>query len=174
MISSNVRIEMKYLFYIFFFIFFSCESSTEPDEQVNKLFLSAEKTSISVGEQNTIFLKVQNLPKSIFALSLQFDYDNSILKLSETATVTNGDFFNQDAILFAKENNSTVHCSISQIKGDDLVTGTGTICSFVFEGKSTGSSVMQIDKTTVHFYDSEGDEISISDLKFQAASVSVN
>jgi len=164
---------MKYLSFIFLVIFLSCESSTEPDPAASKLYISAANTTMAVGEQNTISLKVQNLSESIFAISLKIEFDNTVLEYSNPPVISSGDFFTQSAISFAQQNNAQIHMSVSQIKGQEQVSGSGTICTFNMDAESTGSSILKIVNNEIHFYDSSGEEISVSDLKYEATTINV-
>ncbi len=163
---------MKYLAIILsIVIFFGCETSTDPEQPIHKLYLSPGSTTISVGEQTEISLKVQNISDPVFGMSLQLDYDNTVLAFSDSLAV--GEFFGQNAVVFVKEENSKIYLTFSKIQGEIPASGSGNICTLTFSGSSAGYSEIQLSQNIFNFYNSAGETISMTDLTYSGTAITV-
>jgi len=166
---------MKYIVFILCLILISgCSNdSTEPEEQQPVLFFSESSTTITVGEQTNLSLEIEDFTESVFGVSFQVQYDSSIISFNESSGLSSGDFFGQDAIIFVKDNNSNIHITISQIQGQNVVSGSGVFNTFTFNGKSFGNCTIQITPEDLHFYDINGNIIELQDLEFKSAIINV-
>ena len=166
---------MKKLIIIFIsIVFYTCSSSSDPNDKTQKIYLSPASSDISVTGQVDLNLMVENFQQSVFGLSLQIEYNNSVLAFSDSSGVTFGSLFGQSAINFVNNNGSTIHISISQIRGQNAVSGSGTICTLTFEATGQGSSNVEISPADLYFYNFAGDNISMSELVVESASINVN
>jgi len=165
---------MKYfVLFLFMFIIFSCDSNTEPETEVQKMYLSASNTSISVGVQTEIILKILNIPEPVFGISLQLEYDNSIINFSESNGLTVEDFFGLNVVSFVKDENSKLYLTFSKIQGESLASGSGDICKLTFTGISAGSSSIQFLPYEIYYYNSVGELITISGLEYEGVTIEV-
>ena len=166
---------MKYLAIILsIVILFGCETSTDPEQPIPKMYLSPGSVTISVGEQSEIALKILNIPESVFGMSLQLDYDNTVLAFSDSLGLSVGEFFGQNAVVvFVKEENSKIYLTFSKIQSENPASGSGTICTLTFTGISAGSSVIQLAQNIFNFYDSAGETITMSDLTYVGTAITV-
>jgi hypothetical protein len=81
--------------------------------------------------------------------------------------------FNQSAISFAQKNNSTIHLSVSQINGETSASGSGTVGTLTFRAQSQGSSPISIQTDELKFYNANGNEINITGLEIESATIFV-
>lgn len=165
---------MKYNLLISSIIFlFSCQESIDPQPADPIIFLSPNNNSITIGEQKEISLQIQNFSKSIFGISLQIDYDNSVVTFNDAVDMVVGDFFDLNAISFVRNNDSRIHLSFTQIQGQNEVNGSGVLCKLTFKGNSAGVSTIQLLQSKLFFYDVAGNKIDISNLKYDDATINV-
>ena len=165
---------MRYLAIILSIVFFfGCETSTDPEQPIHKMYLSPGSATISVGGQSEISLKIQNIPDPVFGMSLQLDYNNTILVFSDSLGLSEGEFFGQNVVVFVKEENSKIYLTFSKIQNESLASGSGTICTLTFTGISAGSSVIQLTQNIFTFYDSAGETITMSDLTYVGTAITV-
>ena len=165
---------MKKLFILIISIlFYTCTISSDPNEADPNISLSPATSELSVGGQSSLSLMIQDNQKAIFGISLQIDYNNSVLNFSDSTGFATGDLFDQNAVKFVRKNGSTIHLSISQLNGQNSASGSGTICNLTFNAATLGNSNVEIKQNDLLFYDSKGDEITIPNLKIESASISV-
>ena len=139
-----------------------------------KILFSPPHLSLTIGAQKQLNLNLQNLDPSIFALSLQIAYNDSFLAFDDALGADKGDFFDPEAILFVKQDSSIIHLTLTQIQGRGEVQGSGVLGVFTFTGKATGSSAISMLAGETHFFNAGGSEITIPDLEFEAAEITVN
>jgi hypothetical protein len=163
----------RIIFILVMILLFYCEKSTEPKQNNPKLYLSPDDVTISVGAQSTIDLIIQDCPESFFGLSLQIEYNNSIVSFDDSLGLSTGDFFDSNAIVFVKENSNKIHLTITQIQGQNQVNGSGIVCTITFTGLLVGSSSIQLMENEIHFYNSVGNEIEIPRLMYQHSKINV-
>jgi len=84
-----------------------------------------------------------------------------------------GTMFDQSAVSFVQRNGSTIHLSMSQLNGQISTSGSGTIGTLTFHANAIGNSVIGILQDELYFYDSNGANITIDDLKIESASINV-
>jgi hypothetical protein len=151
------------------------ESPTEPIQASGSLLLfSPEESTISVGDEITLQFIVRNLPDSIFALSAQIRYSDSLLSFINIAEPESDDFFGSNAVQFVYDTLSVLHLTISRIHGQSEVSGSGTICTFQLIGKAIGNCVVEVLTEQFEFFDLGGNVIEISELDTKSAIIRVD
>jgi hypothetical protein len=151
------------------------ENATEPLQNSGKvLSFSPDDVSLSIGDQISLQLIARNLSDSIFAISAQISYNDLVLSFSGMTETATGDFFGSDAIQFTQDTLSVLHLSISRIQGQPEVSGSGTICTLRFTGKTSGSSLIELLPDQLEFYNDEGHRIEMPELEKVPAAIHVN
>jgi hypothetical protein len=163
----------KLIILIVSIIFYTCSTSSDPNEADPTISLSPAASEVSVNGQSTLSLMIQDNQKSFFGISLQVDFNNSVLNFSDSTGFTPGDLFDQNAVNFVRKNGSTIHLSMSQLNGQSSANGSGKICTLTFSAAALGNSIVEINQNDLLFYDSNGNEITIPNLKIGSASVTV-
>jgi len=165
---------MKYLAIILsIVIFLGCNKNTEPEQLEYKMYISSGNSTIAIGEQSEITLQILNIPQPVFGMSLQLDYDSSIIGINDSLGFSNGDFFGQNAIAFAKEEESKIYLSFSKVQGESPASGSGKICTITFTGITAGSSLVQFLYGEINYYDSAGEIIPMSNLNYESIEIIV-
>jgi hypothetical protein len=165
---------MKKLFILLIsLIFYTCSTSSDPNDNATKLYISPATSEISLSGENSLSLIIQDSQNSIFGISLQIGYNDSVLSFLDSTGFSSGDFFDQNAVSFVRNNGSTIHLSFSQLKGQNSKSGSGSICNLTFHASALGNSNIEINKNNLYFYDCMGDEITISNLNVESALIIV-
>jgi hypothetical protein len=150
------------------------KNSSEPTPVVSKLILTTDNSNINTGQSSILTMKLENITEPIFALSLRLTYDNSIISFSDSSGFEAGQYLGSDILSFVRVNNSTIHLSISKLQGQNGSSGSGIVCLLHFYGISSGTSDLQIAIENLHFYDSEGALLDLSNLEIGSARIQVN
>ena len=148
-----------------------CDDNTDNDCAL--INLTPHDTTIGVNETVDVEMDFKGLSDSIFAISMQVIYDNSILSFDDSTGYNLGDFFD-DVISFINEDSSSIYFSITLMQGATMVDGSGKIISFEFQGIAPGSSEIEVLSSDTQFYDAQGNEVSISNLEFSSSEINVN
>lgn len=148
-----------------------CDDNTDNDCAL--INLTPHDTTIGVNETVGVEMDFTGLSDSIFAVSMEINYDSTILSFDDTAVYSIGDFFGDEIIYLIYENNSSIYFSISIQQGNTMVDGSGSIVSFEFFGLSPGTSVIEILPSNLKFFDSTGNEIIISNLESTTSIITV-
>jgi len=130
--------------------------------------------SVSVGGSVSLTLNMQDFIDSVFAATMQITYDSSVVAFDDSTGFLLGEFFGSEMIVFVQSENSVIHLAISLFQGVQPVTGSGTVGSLIFTGISPGSSTIQIPASSLHLYDSNGNEVNIEDLATESATITVS
>jgi hypothetical protein len=117
---------------------------------------------------------MQDFIDSVFAATMQITYDSSVVAFDDSTGFLLGEFFGSEMIVFVQSENSVIHLAISLFQGVQPVTGSGTVGSLIFTGISPGSSTIQIPASSLHLYDSNGNEVNIEDLVTESATITVS
>lgn len=155
-------------------IFYTCSSSSDPNDKSQRIYLSPASSDVSVSGQVDLNLMIENFQQTIFGLSLQVDYNNSLLSFSDSSGISFGGLFGQSTVKFVSSNGNTIYISVSQIRGQSSVSGSGTICTISFQASAPGASNVEISPSDLHFYDFAGNDISISELEISSAAININ
>ena len=162
----------KIIFLVLPILYLACANSTEPDPEP-KIFLSPASANVTVGNTIDLNIVVEENQTSFFAVSMQITYNNTLLNFDDNNGFNRGSLFDQSAIVFAQNNGSVIHLSVSQVKGQTSTSGSGVIGTLRFSATSSGNSPIRINQDELIFYNSQGNEINIPDLEIKAASISV-
>lgn len=144
-----------------------------PDNDCALISFSPENQNISINESISLDLELQGLSDSIFAVSMEINYNDSILIFNDSTGFNIGEFFGDEIIYLIYENNTSIYFSISIQQGNTMVDGSGSIVSFEFFGLSPGTSVIEILPSNLKFFDSTGNEIIISNLESTTSIITV-
>jgi len=150
----------------------ACSTSTDSDNNP-KIYLSPASANVSISEQTSLEIIIEDNQKSFFGISMQLSYDNTKLGFVDSTGFVAGAMFDQSAISFAKKNGSKIHLSLTQLNGQASTSGSGTIGTLTFQATATGNSVIDFLEDDLIFYDSNGSEIKISDLNVESAAITV-
>ena len=150
----------------------SCEEevSTTP---APVLSLSSSFSSITVGDSTTLSIELADMEISVSGVSMQISYDTSVVEV-DIDTTRKGTYFGNNAIFLFETVNDTVHFSIFEIEGDNMVSGTGKICEFEIIGLNVGSSTFTIVSEELYFIDKNGNEIVNTDLEIRDLTITVS
>jgi hypothetical protein len=141
------------------------------EQQTPQLYFSPVNASVVVGQDTSISLMVKDISPAIFGISMEISFDSTIVSFSDSLGFEVGTMFGTDAIQFVRQENSIIHLSITEIQGQNSVSGSGTIGTLKFGGHSVGSSEILVVPDKLHFYDSNGREITISECEIGDATV---
>jgi hypothetical protein len=168
---------MKYLILIILLMFvFACEkNSTGPEESEEFDFhiqLLTSQTEISLGDDVQIDVRIEECTEPIFAVSLQLEFDNTILNFTESQNES--EFFGDNCIIFVHETDGIVYTSASLIQDDEKVSGSGSLFSLTFTSVATGTSELNILLNEIKVYDEEGNYIEIDNIQTENIQINVN
>lgn len=105
--------------------------------------------------------------------SLRVAYDAAVVSFNESTGFAVGDFFGTDIVTFVKDESSMIHLTITMTQGQNAVVGSGDLGLLTFTGKSPGSTDMELLPSELHFYDSQGTGVTVTDLEIESATISV-
>ena len=170
MIKSGIYLNLRIAVLFICLLIVSCEE--ELDDSVSGAFkLDPEFQTISMITEASISLDVQNLSQPIFAMTMQVNYNSSILLY--TGFDDGGFFGSQNVVLVHAEQDSRLYIAVSIQQGNSEVDGSGSIGTFTFDGLDAGTSEIDISLTDLHFFDSGGNEISVGDFEIVPAMITV-
>ena len=129
--------------------------------------------SINIGESAVLVIEIDELSDPIFAISMEINYQTSILAFDDSSGFVAGDFFGVDHIVFITEESSIIYLTVTLLQGEELIHGSGSIGNFTFTGLTAGTSNIQIPIHGLHFFDDSGNEIFPNDLVIEPAVITV-
>ena len=129
--------------------------------------------SINIGESAVLVIEIDELSDPIFAISMEINYQTSILAFDDSSGFVAGDFFGADHIVFITEESSIIYLTVTLLQGEELIHGSGSIGNFTFTGLTAGTSNIQIPIHGLHFFDDSGNEIFPNDLVIEPAVITV-
>ena len=168
MIKSGIYLNLRIAILFICLLIISCDEETD-DSLAFKL--DPEFQTISINGEASISLDVQNLSQPIFAMTMQVNYNSSILLY--TGFDDGGFFGSQNVVLVQAEQDSLLYIAVSIQQGNSEVDGSGSIGTFTFDGLDAGTSEIDISLTDLHFFDSDGNEISVGDFEIAPAIITV-
>ena len=140
--------------------------SLSPDSLSINLDINIE----SVGE---LTLELEGLDDPIFGISLRIAYDSNYVSFNGATEYEDGYLFGAEAVTFINDISPVIHIATTLTSGES-VSGSGTLYTLEFEGKSQGSHIVEILPDFLFFYDSSGSEITIPNLAIESAMVNVD
>ena len=170
MIKSGIYLNLRIAILFICLLIISCDEESD-DSLAFKL--DPEFQTISINNEASISLDVQNLSQPIFAISMQVNYSSSILSFNDLTGFSVGGFFGSQNVVFVEEENSIIYIAMSIQQGNSEVDGSGTIVTLTFKGSSTGTSEIELSLSDLHFFDSGGNEISVGDFEIVPAMITV-
>ena len=152
----------------------SCgDETTNPEETVPTLALDPDALSIDVGQEGGLTIQIEDFDVSIFGFSMRIAYDSTNVSFKKSAVFAEGDFFGSDIVAFVEEESALIYLTITLHQGQQEVSGSGDLGELMFVGKSSGSGTVEIISSELIFYDSAGNEVTISGLEIVNATVTV-
>ena len=151
----------------------SCEDD-EPTNPPPTLLLSSSSSSITVGGSTSISVELADLETFVFGVSMQISYDTSVVEVDTTSGFVQGTYFGTNAISLFETVDDKVHFSITEVQGDDMVSGTGKICEFEINGLNVGTSTFTIVTDELYFIDKNGNEMVVTDLEIRDLTITVS
>ena len=170
MIKSGIYLNLRIAVLFICLLIISCDEESY-DSLAFKL--DPEFQTISINNEASISLDVQNLSQPIFAMSMQVNYSSSVLSFNDLTGFSDGGFFGNQNVVFVNEDNSIIYIAMSIQQGNSEIDGSGTICTLTFKGNATGSSEIYISLSDLHFFDSDGNEISVGEFEIETAMITV-
>jgi len=170
MIKSGIYLNLRIAVLFICLLIISCDEETD-DSLAFKL--DPEFQTISINNEASISLNVQNLTQPIFAMTMQVNYSSSILSFNDLTGFSVGGFFGSQNVVFVEEENSIIYIAMTIQQGNSEVDGSGTIVTLTFKGSSTGTSEIELSLSDLHFFDSGGNEISVGDFEIVPAMITV-
>ena len=165
----------KLLILIVSIIFFTCSNSSDPDPDPT-IYLSPSSSNISIGGQTDLNIVIEDNDKSVFGISMQIVFENSSLGFTDSSGFSAGAMFDQNAISFVQSNGSIIHLSLTKVNDPFInveLSSSGKVGTLTFQANVAGNSIVSILGDELYFYDSNGEEITISDLSIESASINV-
>ncbi len=145
----------------------------DPTNDCALIHLTPISQSIMVGESAVVTIEIDELSDPIFAISMEINYQTSILAFDDSSGFVVGDFFGADHIVFITEESSIIYLTITLLQGEELIHGSGSIGNFTFTGLAVGTSNIQIPIDRLHFFNDSGNEIFPNDLVLEPALINI-
>jgi len=139
---------------------------------ISTLLLTPESISITTNTVGELNLQIEDLEIAIFGISLRIGYDLTSVSFTGATEFGEGFFFGSETITFIKDTSSAIHIATTLTSGE-AVSGSGTLYTLEFEGKSQGSHPVEILPEFLFFYDESGSEITIPNLTIKSATINV-
>lgn len=149
------------------------ESSPGPVIDPVQIEIVADQNSVAVNSVIEMALTVENISIPIFGMSCQIGYDGDFLSFNDSTGADAGELFGINSLLFARNEDSTIHLSITLIQGAREISGSGTLCKLRFTGVSAGQSPIEIAGDDLHFFDVYGNEIEFGSVDIENFTVAV-
>ncbi|MDZ7796527.1 MAG: cohesin domain-containing protein [Candidatus Marinimicrobia bacterium] len=144
---------------------FSGGTPTVSMSNLDSTFVSGETIGITVN--------VEDMKRSIFAMSLRIIYDSEYVGFDDNQSDWIGSIWSDGAIGILKDENSTVYISITEIAGSNVFKPYGTVLSLDFTLKQSGSTQIDFIDDQIFFYDKNGTEINLSDINVEGLSITI-
>ena len=173
MIKSGIYLNPRIAILFICLLMINCGELTEELDDSLAFKLEPEFQTISMNNEASISLNVQNLTQPIFAMTMQVNYSSSILSFNDLTGFSVGGFFGSQNVVFVVEENSIIYIAMSIQQGNSEVDGSGTIVTLTFKGSSTGTSEIELSLSDLHFFDSAGNEMSVGDFEIVPAMITV-
>jgi hypothetical protein len=145
----------------------------DPANDCALIHLTPISQSIMVGESAIVTIEIDELSDPIFSISMEINYQTSILAFDDSSGFVVGDFFGADHIVFITEESSIIYLTITLLQGEELIHGSGSIGNLTFTGLAAGTCNIQIPIDGLHFFDDSGNEIFPNDLFIEHAVITV-
>ena len=129
--------------------------------------------SVGIDSEASLSIELQRLKEPIFGITMQVNYDSSILSFNDSTGFIAGEYFDNQEIVFVNGEVSSIYMGFSIQQGGIEVSGSGTLCTLIFTGESAGTSEIAISLSNIHYFDSNGNEISIGDFELVPAIITV-
>ena len=159
---------MKHTFIIVIILslILACEKdSTGPEETVPGISLAVPNSEIEVGQKTNVKVNLDLKGHSIFGVSMGINYLPYLVTFDDPTDFMPGDYFGGKEISFIKKYENSIHLTFSLTQGQAKVNGVGNLAVFRFTGANKGLGYIEIIPEQLHFYDTDGSEITIPDIK---------
>jgi Cohesin domain len=166
---------MKKIIYLVLLLLLSgcADETNKSDEFSLHVRLQPEDVSINQGDAIWVEIMIEECTQPIFGISMQVEYDEDLLSFADSTSVMTGDFFGDNGITFAGEENGVIHLTMSLVQGDTLLDGNGTLCSLRFNAVNVGEAAINLLSEEISVYDAEGNLLEIEFLETANTIISV-
>jgi len=151
----------------------SSSSSTQPEETAPTISLKPEDVQLTEGQTTAIRLQLDLLDQAVFGISLRIDYLPVLVAFDESSDFILGSYFGNNAVSFVKSEGNSIYLTFSRIQGQEPVSGAGTVCTLSFTAQGKGMGYIEIPESEIHFYNSDGNAISISSLVIEETEIKI-
>ena len=155
----------------------SCEDdepATPPPTPPPTLLLSSSFSSITVGDSKALSIELADMETSVFGVSMLISYNTTVVEVDTNNSFEQGAYFGTNAIYLFERVEDEIHFSITEVWGDDMVSGTGKLCDFEVKGLTPGTSIFTIIPDEIYFIDTNGEEVVITDLEVGDLTITVS
>jgi hypothetical protein len=150
------------------------DSPTQPPETHAGLSFSPGEAAVAVGGALALSLAIGEQADSLFAVSLQLHFADSLLAFADFAGIEAGNFLGTDAVVFAQDSGGVLHVAVSRVQGQTPVSGSGTLCTLHFRGRAPGLCALKILPAELHYYTATGADLPTGQADTVRATVRVN
>lgn len=127
--------------------------------------LSPDVVNIGIGGNGEVRVLIENIPRPLFAISFQLEYNSDVVVFDDSLGVEKGDYFSRDAMLFVRSDGSRIRLTLTTVQGSAIPTTSGWLCSLKFNAHSRGRSPLRLPLDELRFYDSEGEIIRFEGME---------
>lgn len=150
------------------------KKSSEPTPPNPQLSFAPSTIGISNGYSSQVRLRIDNFSQSIFGASFRIDFNDSKISVADSLATDIESIFGENSISFIRTDGSVIRLSLTRIQGDNAFCGSGTICGLNLTGIGTGICSLIIRPAESHFYDIDGNVVTINNLAISPAVITVN
>ena len=151
----------------------SCGKEPSRSKPEPTLSFIPQTLSINTGQQGEFTIQIEDIDSPVFGISMRIVYDSSIVSFSDLTGFAAGNFFGADFIDFVREEGSIIHLTLTLTQGQEEESGSGGLGVLTLIGKSSGTSTVDITSSDLYFYNSNGNEVIVPDLKIENAIIAV-
>ncbi|MCB9367433.1 MAG: hypothetical protein H6508_09670 [Calditrichaeota bacterium] len=148
------------------------DDPSTPIDMAARVMLTPAEATIGMSEAATLELRAEYIEDSVFAVSLEVEYDPLILRFGGYST-TDAAVFGSEAVEFVHDDTS-VHIAFSRINTEASIYPNGLICVLVFEPVAVGQSVVSAPLASAVFYDRAGRPLAMDGLETVQSVVTVH
>ena len=169
--GSNMKI---FIYLILLLMIFGCSDEADnTNEFILHLTLQPAEATFNQGENIQLGIKIAECSQPIFGICLQMEFNEEVISYMDSTAIIPGDFFGENCITFAQEENGIIHLTISLVQGKTLLSGSGKLCSLNFNAVNSGETVINILSEEITVYDAEGNILEVKSLETGDAVVTV-
>lgn len=140
---------------------------------ISTFSFTPDSTILPINNESAINIIMENFETTMFGISMRITYDSALVSITDSTGFSPGNIFDQNAIVFSKAENSIIYLTLTQVQGQGQVSGTGTLGTLTFKGKSAGNCTIQIIQDKLNLYDNLGNQVGLPEMEFETAVIQV-